>query len=151
MWFSSQMPHSEKAMMEYGWIKILSNMQCDNTKPFFLVKLLSFYKLPSLALLRDWRLMARRNSSSYQSICHGEEQIQMSRIFIFRGNNSLSFQWHRQKEGSHSLYTSICRYDFAFVDAEKKMYQEYFELLLQLVRCTSKITVLFTKPGNLKL
>ncbi|KAG9159071.1 hypothetical protein Leryth_020974 [Lithospermum erythrorhizon] len=25
-------------------------------------------------------------------------------------------------------------YDFAFVDAEKKMYQEYFELLLQLVR-----------------
>ncbi|KAL3844055.1 hypothetical protein ACJIZ3_001458 [Penstemon smallii] len=25
-------------------------------------------------------------------------------------------------------------YDFAFIDAEKKMYQEYFELLLQLVR-----------------
>lgn len=24
-------------------------------------------------------------------------------------------------------------YDFAFVDAEKKMYQDYFELLLQLV------------------
>ncbi|CAK9143610.1 unnamed protein product [Ilex paraguariensis] len=27
-----------------------------------------------------------------------------------------------------------CRYDFAFVDAEKRMYQQYFELLLQLVR-----------------
>ncbi|XP_027161178.1 uncharacterized protein LOC113762103 isoform X1 [Coffea eugenioides] len=27
-----------------------------------------------------------------------------------------------------------CSYDFAFVDAEKRMYQEYFELLLQLVR-----------------
>lgn len=25
-------------------------------------------------------------------------------------------------------------YDFAFVDAEKKMYQEYYESLLQLVR-----------------
>ncbi|XP_071931960.1 uncharacterized protein [Coffea arabica] len=27
-----------------------------------------------------------------------------------------------------------CSYDFAFVDAEKRMYQEYFELLLQLIR-----------------
>ncbi|KAF5799185.1 putative caffeoyl-CoA O-methyltransferase [Helianthus annuus] len=27
-----------------------------------------------------------------------------------------------------------CSYDFAFVDAEKRMYQEYFELLLKLVR-----------------
>lgn len=26
-----------------------------------------------------------------------------------------------------------CSYDFAFVDAEKRMYQEYYELLLQLV------------------
>jgi predicted O-methyltransferase YrrM len=25
-------------------------------------------------------------------------------------------------------------YDFAFVDADKRMYQDYFELLLQLVR-----------------
>lgn len=34
-----------------------------------------------------------------------------------------------------------CRYDFAFVDAEKKMYQEYFELLLQLVRVGGLIVV----------
>ncbi|XP_072969024.1 uncharacterized protein [Typha angustifolia] len=27
-----------------------------------------------------------------------------------------------------------CSYDFAFVDAEKRLYEEYFELLLQLVR-----------------
>ncbi|XP_050203848.1 tricin synthase 1-like [Mercurialis annua] len=32
-------------------------------------------------------------------------------------------------------------YDFAFVDAEKKMYQEYFELLLQLVRVGGIIVV----------
>ncbi|KAF3661688.1 putative protein FAM32A-like [Capsicum annuum] len=35
----------------------------------------------------------------------------------------------------------ICRYDFAFVDAEKRMYQEYFELLLQLVRVGGLIVV----------
>ncbi|XP_051151120.1 tricin synthase 1-like isoform X2 [Andrographis paniculata] len=29
-------------------------------------------------------------------------------------------------------------YDFAFVDAEKKMYQDYFELLLQLLCCTGE-------------
>ncbi|XP_059305416.1 uncharacterized protein LOC132057002 isoform X1 [Lycium ferocissimum] len=34
-----------------------------------------------------------------------------------------------------------CRYDFAFVDAEKRMYQEYFELLLQLVRVGGLIVV----------
>nr|GMD85933.1 O-methyltransferase MdmC-like isoform X1 [Ipomoea batatas] len=27
-----------------------------------------------------------------------------------------------------------CSYDFAFIDADKKMYQEYFELLLKLVK-----------------
>lgn len=27
-----------------------------------------------------------------------------------------------------------CSYDFAFVDADKRMYEEYFELLLQLMR-----------------
>lgn len=27
----------------------------------------------------------------------------------------------------------LCSYDFAFVDADKRNYQEYFELLLQLV------------------
>lgn len=32
---------------------------------------------------------------------------------------------------SHVFF--LCSYDFAFVDAEKKMNQEYFELLLQLV------------------
>ncbi|KAL5795881.1 hypothetical protein ACOSQ2_000701 [Xanthoceras sorbifolium] len=32
-------------------------------------------------------------------------------------------------------------YDFAFVDAEKKMYQEYFELLLQLVRVGGVIVI----------
>lgn len=34
-----------------------------------------------------------------------------------------------------------CSYDFAFVDAEKKMYQEYFELLLQLVRVGGVIVI----------
>ncbi|XP_024017948.1 uncharacterized protein LOC21394601 [Morus notabilis] len=34
-----------------------------------------------------------------------------------------------------------CSYDFAFVDAEKRMYQEYFELLLQLVRVGGVIVV----------
>ncbi|KAI3884209.1 hypothetical protein MKW92_006448 [Papaver armeniacum] len=34
-----------------------------------------------------------------------------------------------------------CSYDFAFVDAEKKMYHEYFELLLQLVRVGGVIVV----------
>ncbi|TMW95562.1 hypothetical protein EJD97_008654 [Solanum chilense] len=34
-----------------------------------------------------------------------------------------------------------CRYDFAFIDAEKKMYQEYFELLLQLVRVGGLIVI----------
>lgn len=33
--------------------------------------------------------------------------------------------------GSHTLL--LCRYDFAFVDAEKKKYFEYFELLMKLV------------------
>ncbi|KAK6158704.1 hypothetical protein DH2020_006018 [Rehmannia glutinosa] len=32
-------------------------------------------------------------------------------------------------------------YDFAFVDAEKKMYQDYFELLLQLVRVGGIIVI----------
>lgn len=32
------------------------------------------------------------------------------------------------------MFTLLCSYDFAFVDADKRMYQEYFELLLQLVR-----------------
>ncbi|GMN62228.1 hypothetical protein TIFTF001_031314 [Ficus carica] len=32
------------------------------------------------------------------------------------------------------LNGEACSYDFAFVDAEKRMYHEYFELLLQLVR-----------------
>ncbi|XP_031251119.1 uncharacterized protein LOC116109005 isoform X3 [Pistacia vera] len=32
-------------------------------------------------------------------------------------------------------------YDFAFVDAEKRMYQEYFELLLQLVRVGGVIVI----------
>ncbi|GAB2276251.1 hypothetical protein Dimus_010982 [Dionaea muscipula] len=32
-------------------------------------------------------------------------------------------------------------YDFAFIDAEKKMYQEYFELLLQLVRAGGVIVI----------
>ncbi|KAK4491040.1 hypothetical protein RD792_001761 [Penstemon davidsonii] len=32
-------------------------------------------------------------------------------------------------------------YDFAFIDAEKKMYQEYFELLLQLVRVGGVIVI----------
>ncbi|ONK80544.1 uncharacterized protein A4U43_C01F19000 [Asparagus officinalis] len=32
------------------------------------------------------------------------------------------------------LNGEACSYDFAFVDAEKRMYEEYFELLLQLVR-----------------
>lgn len=35
---------------------------------------------------------------------------------------------------SHHVIIRLCSYDFAFVDAEKKMYQDYFELLLQLVR-----------------
>ncbi|XP_043701138.1 probable caffeoyl-CoA O-methyltransferase At4g26220 isoform X3 [Telopea speciosissima] len=34
-----------------------------------------------------------------------------------------------------------CSYDFAFVDAEKRMYHEYFELLLQLVRVGGVIVV----------
>ncbi|KAJ6710197.1 CATECHOL O-METHYLTRANSFERASE DOMAIN-CONTAINING PROTEIN 1 [Salix koriyanagi] len=34
-----------------------------------------------------------------------------------------------------------CSYDFAFVDAEKRMNQEYFELLLQLVRVDGVIVV----------
>lgn len=32
-----------------------------------------------------------------------------------------------------SMVFQLCSYDFAFVDADKKMYQDYFELLLQLV------------------
>ncbi|CAL2253462.1 unnamed protein product [Prunus armeniaca] len=32
------------------------------------------------------------------------------------------------------LSGEACSYDFAFVDADKRMYQEYFELLLQLVK-----------------
>ncbi|KAJ8898745.1 hypothetical protein K2173_004969 [Erythroxylum novogranatense] len=34
-----------------------------------------------------------------------------------------------------------CSYDFAFVDAEKRMNQEYFELLLQLVRTGGVIAI----------
>ncbi|KAL7613880.1 hypothetical protein Lser_V15G08363 [Lactuca serriola] len=34
-----------------------------------------------------------------------------------------------------------CSYDFAFVDAEKRMYQEYFELLLKLVRVGGVIVI----------
>ena len=32
------------------------------------------------------------------------------------------------------LFLSFSSYDFAFVDADKRMYEEYFELLLKLVR-----------------
>nr|GEX72870.1 O-methyltransferase, family 3 [Tanacetum cinerariifolium] len=34
-----------------------------------------------------------------------------------------------------------CSYDFAFVDAEKRTYQEYFELLLELVRVGGLIVI----------
>ncbi|KAL4574232.1 hypothetical protein LXL04_021058 [Taraxacum kok-saghyz] len=34
-----------------------------------------------------------------------------------------------------------CSYDFAFVDAEKRMYPEYFELLLKLVRVGGVIVI----------
>ncbi|KAJ9540201.1 hypothetical protein OSB04_026707 [Centaurea solstitialis] len=34
-----------------------------------------------------------------------------------------------------------CSYDFAFVDAEKRMYQDYFELLLKLVRAGGLIVI----------
>lgn len=39
------------------------------------------------------------------------------------------------------LNDEACSYDFAFVDAEKRMNQEYFELLLQLVRVGGVIVV----------
>ncbi|XVF22243.1 hypothetical protein REPUB_Repub12eG0156800 [Reevesia pubescens] len=39
------------------------------------------------------------------------------------------------------LNGEACRYDFAFVDAEKRMNQEYFELLLQLVRVGGVIVI----------
>lgn len=39
------------------------------------------------------------------------------------------------------LNSEVCSYDFAFVDAEKRMYDEYFELLLQLVRVGGLIVV----------
>lgn len=34
---------------------------------------------------------------------------------------------------AHHVIIRLCSYDFAFVDAEKKMNRDYFELLLQLV------------------
>ncbi|XVF33043.1 hypothetical protein REPUB_Repub17cG0134300 [Reevesia pubescens] len=39
------------------------------------------------------------------------------------------------------LNGDACSYDFAFVDAEKRMNQEYFELLLQLVRVGGVIVI----------
>ncbi|XVE73583.1 hypothetical protein DITRI_Ditri11bG0130300 [Diplodiscus trichospermus] len=39
------------------------------------------------------------------------------------------------------LNGEVCSYDFAFVDAEKRMNQEYFELLLQLVRVGGVIVI----------
>ncbi|XP_073106293.1 uncharacterized protein [Elaeis guineensis] len=39
------------------------------------------------------------------------------------------------------LNGEACSYDFAFVDAEKRMYNEYFELLLQLVRVGGLIVI----------
>ncbi|XP_058084802.1 uncharacterized protein LOC131232526 isoform X2 [Magnolia sinica] len=39
------------------------------------------------------------------------------------------------------LNGEACSYDFAFVDAEKRMYHEYFELLLQLVRVGGVIVI----------
>ncbi|KAK9293136.1 hypothetical protein L1049_021122 [Liquidambar formosana] len=39
------------------------------------------------------------------------------------------------------LNGEACSYDFAFVDAEKKMNQEYFEFLLQLVRVGGVIVI----------
>ncbi|KAF6171020.1 hypothetical protein GIB67_005145 [Kingdonia uniflora] len=39
------------------------------------------------------------------------------------------------------LNGEACSYDFAFVDAEKKMYSEYYELLLQLVRVGGVIVI----------
>ncbi|XP_042475353.1 O-methyltransferase MdmC-like isoform X2 [Macadamia integrifolia] len=41
----------------------------------------------------------------------------------------------------HALAADTLSYDFAFVDAEKRMYHEYFELLLQLVRVGGVIVV----------
>ncbi|KAL9255773.1 putative caffeoyl-CoA O-methyltransferase [Drosera capensis] len=37
--------------------------------------------------------------------------------------------------------STSCSYDFAFIDADKKMYGEYFELLLQLVRVGGLIII----------
>ncbi|XP_031394831.1 uncharacterized protein LOC116206176 isoform X1 [Punica granatum] len=39
------------------------------------------------------------------------------------------------------LNGEACSYDFAFVDAEKKMNQEYFEMLMQLVRTGGVIVI----------
>ncbi|KAF6156761.1 hypothetical protein GIB67_014813 [Kingdonia uniflora] len=39
------------------------------------------------------------------------------------------------------LNGEACSYDFAFVDAEKRMYSEYYELLLQLVRVGGVIVI----------
>lgn len=37
-------------------------------------------------------------------------------------------------QANANMLASFRSYDFAFVDAEKRMNQEYYELLLQLVR-----------------
>ncbi|EXB42567.1 Tricin synthase 1 [Morus notabilis] len=45
------------------------------------------------------------------------------------------------RTNSFDKFSPFRSYDFAFVDAEKRMYQEYFELLLQLVRVGGVIVV----------
>jgi len=41
-----------------------------------------------------------------------------------------------------SPFLCFSSYDFAFVDADKRMYEEYFELLLKLVRFKILVPVL---------
>lgn len=47
--------------------------------------------------------------------------------------DSTNFLFSNEMEPLLFFFFLFCSFDFAFVDAEKRMYSEYFELLLQLV------------------
>uniref|UniRef100_A0A2P2KEK5 Uncharacterized protein MANES_01G237200 n=1 Tax=Rhizophora mucronata TaxID=61149 RepID=A0A2P2KEK5_RHIMU len=106
-------------------------------------------------------------ASGYLVACERDAQsLQVARSFYERASVS------HKVDVKHGMAAVIlesmisngeaCSYDFAFVDAEKRMNQDYFELLLQLVRSSqqweqillwplSRMVTLFVRNNECKI
>ncbi|VFQ59135.1 unnamed protein product [Cuscuta campestris] len=74
-----------------------------------------------------------------------EKSIEVTKRYYDRAGVSSKVDV-RHGKAADTLHSMIhngegCSYDFAFIDADKKMYHEYFELLLRLVRVGGVIVV----------